>query len=280
MTEQTTESVEHVDTLLDTPEAEAPETGAESEAPSTKEEQTEKPRVESVPHAALHEERTRRKELERKLTEEASNRTKLEERVNQLTGLFARGQQEEEQMDPLELLARQVGEVTKTVNEKLTAEQQAQKQQADEREFIQKYLASAQAYLKDNPAFGDAYGFLTEARSKELQKIYRDPAKVMEKLLKEEREIVEQAYADERNPAEVLFELAQERGYKQQAKTETPKLETMDRGLKAAKSLGSGGGKVDSNFALDSISARDLADMSDEEFTRLFKDAEKRASRR
>lgn len=235
-----------------------------------------------VPHGAFHEERERRKELQKQLAEEKSARERLEERQTKvLEALAARQQpqQEEQFVDPLAKIEGKVNEVVDKINKTQTQREADEKEIRETNALLQRYSASAQAFTKDAPDFSDAYNFLLGNRQKELGLMGFTPAEVQAQLRAEEKLIVTRAYDGEKNPAEVIYSLAKERGYKSTGSSKKS-VEDIDKGLKASKTLGSGGAKAGDKDDLESLTASELAEMSQEEFDSFFSKLEKQASRK
>lgn len=279
MTEQLTETPADngiADELL---QADQPETEAKQEEiaqETVKEPVQEKEKF--VPHAAFHEERMRRKE-EQKLRQESDKRyqeelTKLTTRLEKLNNVILGGGEQE--LDPIEALKGEIAELKRSKQGDEEQRRTFEEKQREHHDFVRRYTASAEAYKKDNPEFPQAYSFLINNERDAFAKIYRDPAKLQAKLEEFERDLVNNAYDAEENPAQVIFELAQKRGYKKTESNASNKVEQMDKGLKAAKTLGSGGGKTESG-GLPDLST--LGTISDEEFDRIFKQFEKQAKR-
>lgn len=245
---------------------------AKAEAPEKK--------VDTVPHAALHEERERRKELQRQLQEQADRTAKMEERFSQFIKVAAPPAPAEEP-DPL----TRIDNLENKLSQTLSAADQERKQQHEEQQFVNRYRASAEAFLKDRPDFAEAYQYLLNDRKSELELIGLSPTEVTKELIANERTIAENAYRAERNPAQVLYEMAKKRGYGASASAAPApkaedKIEQLDKGLKAAKSLGSGGSKPDSGAVWEGLSLADIANMDDKEWSEVWKAYEKTATRR
>jgi hypothetical protein len=293
MTEENTDLVTEImgeETKPEAPEEPKVEPKAEEKPaePVRVEEPKSEPDVEKkVNHGALHEERERRKELQRKLEQESSERKKLEERVSKMQELYTAPRQEDVYVDPVEQLKSDIQKVSQKVDGVYEKSESDNKADAEKREFFQKYTGSVQAFVKDQPDFDPknpdgAYQFLIKSRERELSKIIKDPAKLAQRLAADEQSIVIEAYASEENPAKVMYELAVERGYKKKSAEVTQPVKTIeqvDKALEASKSL-SPGGQPDSSSGLEKMSAREIGELSDEEFDRLWKDAERRGKRR
>lgn len=233
-----------------------------------------------VPHAAFHEERERRKELQKRVAEQEEFNKRLEERQTKiLEALAARNTQAEpEYVDPLAALESEVKTI-KGAFQKSAEQLEAEKKAWEaEQRLVSKYRASIEAYAKDAPDFMDARNYLVNDKIKELKALDFSEEEIAAEIKAIERNIVERAYSREKNPAEVIHALAKEKGYK--VKAPEKKVEDIDKGLKASKSLGSTGGKNDNDTTLESLSPSELADMTDDEFNALFTKLEKQSSRR
>lgn len=250
----------------------------EPAATELKEEEPEKKVL--VPHGAFHEERERRKELQKKLAEQEERSKTLEDRQNKiLEALAARNTpvQEQEYIDPLAKIESELQQVKTTIQKSAAQIEEDNKNKEKEAKFFNRYRASVDAYTKDAPDFKEAYNYLIESRAKELSVFIKDQDKLNQRLAMDERSIVEEAFANEQNPGEVIHALAKERGYKM--KEPEKKIEDIDKGLKNSKSLGSGGKVSGSEDNLSSLSAEDLRDMSSEEFDALYSKLKKQSKR-
>lgn len=233
-----------------------------------------------VPHAAFHEERERRKELQKKLAEQEERSKTLEERQNKiLEALAAKNTpiQEQEYVDPLVALEREVTDLKGTIKKSAEQIETENKARLSEHALVSKYQSSVNAYIKDAPEFMDARNYLIEDKVKELKALDYSESEIFNEIKAIEAQIVQRAYQQEKNPAEVIHKLAKEKGYKQTSSEK--KIEDIDKGLKASKSLGTGGSSANEG-ELQSLSASDLRDMSDDEFNTFFSKLEKQSKRR
>lgn len=267
-----------MDTILG---AESAESKEEPEEKGEKEpEVTAAPKQTFVEHGALHEERERRKELQKAVDTERERNTRLEERTNKLFELMAqREQPKEEFTDPLKTVETKLNEVISTVNKTQSQIDAERKAYNEEQGLVQKYLGSINAYTKDKPDISEARDFLLNSRGSELRAMGYNDNEVAIQIRNEEKMIVEKAYSDGTNPAERIYNISTMRGYKGKVEPQKTSIEDLDKGLKAAKSLGSGG-KTDGNTPWDGLSADDLADMTKEEFDVMWGKMEKQASRK
>ncbi len=245
-------------------EAEQPQT---DEQPTTEQPQ-EKPKQEdnrTVPLAALHEERARRKE-------ERERAEKMEQRFQQL--LEKLGPQAEQPKIPdfeaapadhlkagLDATQKELAEFKKWRDEQSQQSWQAQQHH----QFVQTYASAAQEFAAKQTDFPLAYKHLMADRDAELQELgFVDAANRHRILQAEEQGIVAQALQNGKNPAEVLYAVAKRRGFKGGAGTaedaET-KIETLRKGANASNPTAGGGGNAEPPMSLEA-----LARMSDEDF--------------
>jgi hypothetical protein len=220
-----------------------------------------------VPLAALHEERERRKEMQRRLAEMEQRTKVVEDRANQIL----QGLEEKTKPRPPTVDEDAVGNL-RYINEKLEGleKEKAQqgeiaRRQAEWQDFVGKYQAQVQFYAQTNPDFlgeSGAYAHWARETHQELMEAGYDPATAQQRMIQLEHEIASRAMQNGDNPAEKIQKLAQRRGWK--AKAEKPDNEIIIEGQKAAKSLGQTAGTSPNR-----LTAKVLADMSEDEFHRL-----------
>jgi hypothetical protein len=128
----------------------------------------------------------------------------------------------------------------KEANEKAAAEQKT---------FVDKYVADCNAFESKTPDFKPAYNFLLNSRAAELKAIgYDTPETLHQALVADEFAIAQVAFERGKSPAEMIYALANQRGYKKapaadpDAGAAAEKLATIQRGQAAHKSLSNTGG--------------------------------------
>lgn len=244
-----------------------PETKPEPEVQPKPEEKPDEPKT--VPLAAVHEERTRRKALQEKLRQielenadlkgrfkiiEKIQEPKPEPRVNPQEDPFAAVLNHDKSLDD--------------INKRLEAWEQEKKQTAEQNRLVSAYQTAASQYMQEKPDFMHAYNFLLNSRTEELKLLgYTDPVQLADALRNEEISIVGHALSGGMNPAETIYNLARGRGYAfkeptKEAASAQEKLATIERGLEANKSLASTGG----NAGDAEMSAERLLKMPIDEF--------------
>ncbi len=259
------------------------------------------PRQGMVPHAALHEERTKRQESERQLAEERKRSATLEERTNIILQRFAAPQQQAAptqtptlpeipafETDPAgHILAKQhqneaiLGELVQAVVGLNRQTEQANGVQ----QLTQRAAAMERQYAATNPDYDKASAYLYDARRKDLVAVgFTDPAEIEQMMAHEATGLVTRAAQQGRNPAELVYALAKIRGYApappatEDPATATPatntstsngavdQLRTIAAGQQQARTVGNlpGSGPVP-------VTAARLADMTAEEFAEFQK---------
>lgn len=257
---------------------EAPETEQEqpqaADAPEQAEQQPEAPKV--VPLAALHEERNRRKELAAELARERQEREALARRVEERLQAMQEAQKPPVpafEENPAEHLRAKVEEAERIA--RMTAQQQAawlqQQQQAQiEQQIAQRVVADEAEFMAEKPDYNDAVQYLHKSRVGELMTQYGLPEAAA--IRQSAGELKEAAFVFTQrgmSPAQTAYQIAVQKGYTpkqaQQAADAATKFQTQAAGVKAAKSLGTGGA------TRTTMTAQQLLAMSDEEFAEATK---------
>lgn len=180
-----------------------------------------------VPHAAMHEERERRKATEAALAEERRQKTLLEERTNLLLQSLARGgaPQQQQVAEIPQLDKDPVGFMVTTLQRQGDIIQQLVQSEQQRNQFIQqsqsvvtlqqRARALEQEFAATNPDYNQAADHLVKARNAELMAVgYADPAMRQQIIAQEALQIANQAAQMGGNPAEMIYRLAELRGYR------------------------------------------------------------------
>jgi hypothetical protein len=235
-----------------------------------------------VPYGALHEEREKRKELQRELQANAEKTRRMEEALERFQAQINQPAQKQPDFndDPIEALKYQQEELrkrTEATNDFLRQQALDSQRQQAQIEFVNKYQQSAQAYTKENPDFKTAYGFLVENTKAELRAAGYNEDEVSRALIMREAEVVAKAYQDGVNPGERIYKLAQSRGYRtpvaetQQPSNAEQKIEIAKKGVEMSKSL-DGGNPPPSKMTYEKLASLD----DDDEFLKEFKKMHRR----
>jgi hypothetical protein len=230
----------------------------------------------TVPLAALHEERTRRKDLDTKYREAEKQIAELKGKFSIIERLNMPGGEKEAPKGPPtveEDIFGAVKHVTETLGQmqKREADEKAAREAettaATERQtFVTNYQADAEKFKSTAPDYMEAYNFLLNSRAAELRAIgYDTPQSLHEAITADEYAIADMAFKKGKSPAEMIYALANQRGYKKadagaaDTGKGAEKLATIERGQAANKSLSNtGGSSGDPEMTAAALIAMDL----------------------
>lgn len=257
-TPEETAALESIRTETAIVEAPAEKPAELAKPPEEQKPQAEKPaekkpeeRQRLVPHAALHEERVKRQNLEKRLQELEAAKPKTEA-----------PQPIDETQDPLGAIA----ELRAKLKNYEDSQQQDQQQRAAMEDLGRRVGARVQAYAAEHPEYPDQVKFLRQSRFEELQDLGYDDDAIVRQLMQEEVALGQRALETDRDPGEMVASMAKRRGWKPaepEAKTEEKpeekpaaeaaaikeeiakteaKIDRLEKGQRAAKSPSKGGG--------------------------------------
>lgn len=225
----------------------------------------------TVPLTALHEERTRRKDLDKQLREAQQQIAEFRGRFSVIERLQGGQQPQAEQPagdpNPEEDIFGAVNAIAK----RLDATDAEKKAAAEHTTFVSSYKADAQKFTETNPDYMEAYNHLLGSRAAELQAIGYEGEELGKALQADEIAIAQMATSKGKSPAEMLYNLAKLRGYTKKeaaaaaaaaAPSGAEKLEAIERGQAANKSLSNTGG----NAGDQDMTAERLMSMPMDEF--------------
>lgn len=251
-----------------------------------------------VPHAALHKERSRRKEVEAENLTMREKMARAEERLSVLNEVLMAtddGQQQPGQQQAKKTIEEELGPAPdperdifayvrwqqkkidlqeRRFNEMATTQQRAQEaasnQQASQ-QFQQAYQQDAVRFMQEKPDFPEAYKFIANSFANELKSMGLDDNAIRQRLMQEEAVLVHEAFQRKMSPSQVIYERARARGYNpsqaaQQQQNGQQKIQQIQKGQKATASLSSAGGSGG-----DALTMEALADMSEAEFEATYK---------
>jgi len=296
---------DHISALMDNPppddaaedssgdqEQEVPDTTHEEKSAQSDESQSQgesreegEQRTKMVPHQALHEERRRRQELQAEIQELKARMQQYEKLREELQELRTAAQRQQDQAaeedeaklfeeDPIEALRRRTERMQKMLEETKGQAEQIQtmtKEQAEQQRFLQEVHTRVQAqaaeFQREHPDYTEALNYLVEMRTRELQAIgITDPAEINEVLQQEALALSMNAIQRGQNAAEAVYNLAQVRGWSpKQQQSVDDKLDKLERGQKAARTLSGG-----SSGKTEDLTLADIENMSDEEFDKFW----------
>ena len=252
----------------------------------------EEPQQNNVPLNELLYERRRRQELEKKLDEQGNNLALINQRLQQSAQRqqaaqqrMQQQQQEEERPDEDEDPLGYANWRIQQVEKQLTGLGQMAKQGVDmhrslaERNHQDHIISQSQSlqaeFVSKNPDYWDAYNHLIETRRQELQSMGYQGQAIEQVLDNEKSMIVQNSMTQDQNgqfsgwrqnPAEVVYNLARQRGFAGQgapavSRQATDRVNRLAEGVRSAAGANTGRGVSSSPQNLES-----LADMTDAEF--------------
>jgi hypothetical protein len=274
---------EPVEERSEAAEADAPETAEAADgAPKGQE------RAKDPLHQAMHEEREKRKGLQRQIEQERIERARLEERTNlilrQLQGYGPQPQQQPEPPkvpDPEEdvfgavkhLLQKQ--QATEAQIEAYKQQELQRRQQAQHFEGLTGALRHHEARAREQaPDYDDAMKYFADVRAADLRaQGITDPQRINQIITNQDLQHIDYALRNRADPAALAYQRAMALGYKKASPAaEQPRapdgkfasadLDRVAAGQAASKTL-AGGGAREGGVVID---AKALAAMSEPEF--------------
>jgi hypothetical protein len=232
-----------------------------------------------VNYGALHEEREKRKELQRKVQDVERKNQRMEETFQQLIQKiqYQQAQPPHPQMpsyeeDPVgsirarqEQIERFLAQQQQQSYEQQQLEQTRQMQYTAQQQFLDRYQKSAEAYKQEKPDFKEAYQHLVHSRVGEYQQAGYSVDEARRLLEEDEAAIVAKAYNDGVNPAERIYNLARARGFQGGVNANKERIEQLEKGVQASRSLSNVSGKP----GKAALRLEDIANLSDEEFSKV-----------
>lgn len=228
-----------------------------------------------VPHAALHEERTKRQALEQKYDTMVEQNNQLNQRLTQLMERLAPPAPTpaapaipDKEQDPfayMEYLENKINSISQT-QEKTQQQTAAERQQ---QEIWEKGNAQAAEFRSKTPDYDEAFKYLYERRGQELLDLGFQREQVGQLLQQEAMQGMTFALQRGINPGQMLYNMARHRGYtpKQAAQAAADATgqnadSRLQRNMEANRSMGGSGRDARTTPALE-----DIVNMSDEEFS-------------
>lgn len=261
------------------PEAPPEQQQAEQEEQQQVEQEQQQPKVDkTVPIGALHEERERRKELQRQMQLQEERVARMEQAYQNVLERFIPQQQQQaepEPDDPIDKIEYRLQKLNSNVAQHSQLINEYQQQQLQQQQFEQFKSHCGQQvgqFIQQQPDYMNAYEFFINAKAQEYQTAGYTPQQVALIVAEQEKAIAANALSTGANPAERIYQLAKLQGYQppqqqaQQQQVQHNPLAEHERRASAPKSLGSATGKAVSN-GLPTL--EQLAQMSDDELDRV-----------
>jgi hypothetical protein len=211
--------------------------------------------------AALHEERTRRRETDRQYREAQQQLAELRGRFSVIERLNAPPPQptptvENDIFGVVKATTEAVADLKQRLESRDAQDRAAQREQA----VISAYRNDAAQFEARTPDFKAAYSHLLASRAQELAALgYDDPRLIHDALMADEFAVAQAALARRQSPAEIIYNLARQRGYAgpsgQAARGRGgERLASIERGQQANKSLtATGGASGDADITAEAL---------------------------
>lgn len=229
--------------------------------------------------AAMHEEREKRKDIQRQLEENKrlvdEQKLRAEKLETTFQNFIQRVTQPQEKVpsfeeDPIEALRYQQEQIAKKLQQHDQNNQQRSQQEQTWQaysQFMTAYHNSAKEFAKTQTDFTQAYTYLHTQRKEELLDAGYNTQQADILLQEDEAAIVANAFSQNKNPAEIIYNLAKRRGFTaaqqqtSQAKNNVQKIQAMEKGMQASKSLSNAGGKAENTLSLESLASMDAEEL-------------------
>src|SRR5215475_1229398 len=230
-----------------------------------------------VPQQALHEERKRRQDAEEKARQYELLNARMEERFRAFRDAVAPPQQApaaapSPDSDIFGAVKHMQQEQSRTRVE--IDNYKRQMQYEDQMKQLRQWGADAEAnYARNTPDYYEALNHLRRARANELGIWGMSPSAIGQQLQHEENQLLARAAAERRNPAEMAYSLAKQRGFVKADKPPAaqaaappppPDLSRIEAGQRQSGSLSQIGGNQGPDVG--DIEINDLLKMNDKEF--------------
>jgi hypothetical protein len=142
-------------------------------------------------------------------------------------------------------VVRNTTETVAEIQRRLKAEDDQRRAEGERNHLMNAYRIDAANFEASTPDFKAAYSHLLNSRASELMAMgYQDPRQLHEALTSDEMSIARMALGNNKSAAEIIYQLAQQRGYRS-----TPakgngaeRIDAINRGQQANKSLANAGG--------------------------------------
>lgn len=278
--EEAGDSAEMEALAKDVGEDDADEDASEGDGGTEKPEGDRKdPSERTVPHGALHEERQKRKQLEKRNADNEARIARMEkaweEAQKRLKPAEDAPKAPDFDTDPAGWLKHQLETTGKTVQQlqqERETETKQRQQQAQEQNFIARVQADEVEYTKEQPDYPEAATWLRDKRIRMFELAGMSPQEAAQAVYGESIYYAQNAIRTGRNPGEVFYGLAREMGYsgpKPKANDADAKLERLAKGQEKSSRMGSGGESAE-NITLAQLAELDGPDF-DKEWERLRK---------
>lgn len=231
--------------------------------------QPEPPKVDVVPHAALHEQRMVNKQLQEELRQSRQAQERMETTFQKMLSQLNEKPAPKYEEDPLGHMAARNETLEKEVKNLSTKIEGYSKesQQAAFMTQINSHLSASEAEFRaTHPDYDAAVKHLKDVTRADLSDQGMSGAEVEHTLNAGKIGLAHAAIQQGKNPAEVLYERAKRYGYKGQVQED--KIQTLAKGQALSKTVTGGGGAA-------AVTLRELSEIPDDQIEAMIADPKK-----
>lgn len=235
------------------------------------------PKERTVPQGALHAEREKRKGIEAELKKAQEQLQALARLREQVAARQAPAAPEPQAEDPagVQHLTTRLSQLEQAQHTTQQERDEAALQAAEDEQLGVLAQRADEAYRAQVPDYDDAVRYVIQARAKELSMYGYSQPQIERAIGAEARDILRSAVQQGRDPADLIYNIAQARGYRS-GTGETPQagqalrqVEAVANAKSQSRSLGQAAGATPKQLNADALTA-----MSDDEFGELYNTAE------
>lgn len=259
--------------IFEEPAAEEPQQEVEQEGAPQETETTadtvEVKQDSTVPTAALNESRAQLRQTQSELQSLKNQFAQFEQLKQELEEHRQQAQQSQQDVefnaDPLGTMQQQLKSLHEKFEQTTTSQQQTQEQQLQQQQQFQAVASQVADFKKSNPQYDDALNYVMDARRKELAIMGVAESQMQQAIDAEAQALAESALRNGQNPAELVWNMAQVRGFV--AKKSEEKVDQIQKGQKSASTLSDTSGSPN-----DDLSLSEIDKMTDEQFDKYWEE--------
>ena len=217
-----------------------------------------------VPHGALHEERARRKEIQKELIELKDKHARADERLKMLGENKGKDPEPTYDEDPLGYSKREIERVKSQLEQVTKNDNLTELRGEVDRMRIQRTVERMESsFERETPDYKKALEFYATSRAETISEMGYEREEASELVRDEMAGIVSRAIETGKNPAEVIYKMSKKAGFSTKEPS-TEKMDTLKKAESASRSLSDSGGK-----SRGELTAEAIAEMSDDDFGKL-----------
>ena len=234
---------------------------------------------------ALKEERQRRQEVQQELADAREASKKMTEAFNKLVEAADKPTAQQPQIpdyeeDPIGHLNAKLEMANQKIEGLSKSDQQSQQAQIEQnnmKRFMGDYNEQSREFESENPDYGDAYKHLVGEIRDDYMAQGLTKRQAIDAANNDEMMLAAQQMTNKMNPAKVIYEMAKRRGYRAEGKSQSQvkpnaidKMERLERGVKASRSINNKGVSPNDRMTLEEIAELDDGDFDKLDWNRVL----------